>query len=103
MAGIDHPLTRRNARSRSLCLRLAHVNNALQPAPAVAWGMTYKNLTPEKLAKHRIDKPLNDDGTWPDWPHPIEPKKKKKKRVRGGKTARGKISKAFKPGGGRLS
>ncbi|RDC60895.1 hypothetical protein HME9302_02111 [Alteripontixanthobacter maritimus] len=78
------------------------MNNAIRSASTVCWCMTYKNLTSDKLAQHRTTKELAADGTWPDWPHPTTPTKKKRRNHQS-RTARGKIAKAFKPGFGRYS
>lgn len=86
----------------SVCPSVRNVNNALEPVPAVALGMTYRNLTPEALAKLRQDQLRDPNASAKKWPWEEEPKKRKKLKARG-RTARGKIARTFKPGGGRLS
>ena len=65
--------------------------------------MAYRNLTRAKLADIRaLRKPaMTPDGVWPDWPHPVEPKKLKPPKT--SRTGRYKVARAFKPGSGRYS
>lgn len=67
--------------------------------------MTYRNITPEILAKYSSVPTLNPDGSWSEWAHSTKPKQpdKKKRKMATPRTAPWIAAKAFKRGSGRLS